>query len=112
MDYHGSFLDTYIGWPGKVHDARVFLNTCIYRKGTEGTLLLNWKRQINGVEVCNLICVAVESKFILFIGTSLPSATMADETICCHPTYDICTKKFQIPPKQSTYGCGKCLLAD
>ena len=88
VDYRGLFLDTYIGWPGKVHYARVFSNSCIYRKGTEGTLLPNWKRQINGVEVCNLIYVAVESKFILFIGTpinprrsSLPSATMADETI-------------------------------
>ena len=24
VDYRGLFLDTYIGWPGKVHDARVF----------------------------------------------------------------------------------------
>ena len=101
VDYRGLFLDTYIGWPGKVHDARVFSNSCIYRKGTEGTLLPNWKRQINGVEVCNLIYVAVESKFILFIGTpinpwrsSLPSATMADETICCYPTHNTGTKKF------------------
>ena len=106
VDYRGLFLDTYIGWPGKVHDARVFSNSCIYRKGTEGTLLPNWKRQINGVEVCNLIYVAVESKFILFIGTpinprrsSLPSATMADETVCCYPTHNIGTKKFQLPPK-------------
>ena len=99
VDYRGLFLDTYIGWPGKVHVARVFSNSCIYRKGREGILLPNWKRQINEVEVCNLIYVAVESKFILFIGTpinpwrsSLPSATMAYETICCHPTHNIGTK--------------------
>ena len=87
VDYCGLFSDTHIGWPGKVHDARMFSNSCIYRKGTEGTLLPNWKQQINGVEVC--------------IGTpinpwkySLPSATMANETICCHPTYNIGTKNF------------------
>ena len=57
VDFRGLFLDTYIGWPGKVHDARVFSNSCVYHKGREGTLLPNWKRQINGVEVCSLIYV-------------------------------------------------------
>ena len=51
VDFRGLFLDTYIGWPSKVHDARVFSNSSIYRKGREGTLLPGWKRLINGVEV-------------------------------------------------------------
>jgi len=40
MDFRGLFLDAYIGWPGKTHDARVFSNSSVYRKGSEGTLLL------------------------------------------------------------------------
>ena len=55
VDFRGLFLDTYIGWPGKVHDARVFSNSAMYCKRKEGTLLPPWKRRINGVEVCNFI---------------------------------------------------------
>ncbi len=43
VDYCGLFLDAYIGWPGKVHDARVFVNSSLYRKGKSGSILLNWK---------------------------------------------------------------------
>jgi len=57
VDFRGLFLDTYIGWPGKVHDARVFSNSSVYRKGREGTLLPDWKRRINGVEVHNYSCL-------------------------------------------------------
>ena len=39
VDFHGLFLDTYIGWPGEVHDARVFSNLAVYRKGRPCYLL-------------------------------------------------------------------------
>ena len=32
-----------IGWPGKVHDARVLVNSLLYRKAKSGTLLPDWK---------------------------------------------------------------------
>ena len=51
VDYRGLFLDAYIGWPGKVHDARVFVNSSVYRKGMNGTLLPDWKRLMCGVHV-------------------------------------------------------------
>ena len=44
-------MDTYIGWPGKLHDARVFSNSSICHKGREGTLFPAWNREINGVQV-------------------------------------------------------------
>ena len=51
VDYRGWFMDAYIGWPGKVHDARVLVNSSLYRKAMSGTLLPDWKRTISGVQV-------------------------------------------------------------
>ena len=55
VDFRGLFMDVYIGWPGKVHDARVFTNSSIYRKGVQGTLLPSWNKLINGVQVTKYI---------------------------------------------------------
>lgn len=51
VDFRGLFMDVYIGWPGKVHDARVFVNSSLYHKGMNSTLLPNWKRTLCGQEV-------------------------------------------------------------
>ena len=32
VDHKGRFMDIYIGWPGRVHDARVFSNSSIFAK--------------------------------------------------------------------------------
>ena len=42
------FIDTYIGWPGRVHDARVFVNSSLYKRGQAGTLFPDWKKTIAG----------------------------------------------------------------
>ena len=51
VDSQGHFIDVNIGWPGKVHDARVLANSTLYRKANSGTLLPDWKQTINGVDV-------------------------------------------------------------
>ena len=51
VDYRGIFLDIYLGWPGKVHDARVFSNSSLYAKAQQGTFLPDWTRQLSGVDV-------------------------------------------------------------
>ena len=51
VDYRGTFLDIYIGWPGKVHDARVFANSSLYDMAQHGTLLPDWKKNICGIDV-------------------------------------------------------------
>ena len=39
MDHEYIFRDICIGWPGSVHDARVFTNSLIYKEITENRLL-------------------------------------------------------------------------
>ena len=46
VDFCGLFMNVYIGWPWKVHDARVFVNSSLYKKGMNSTLLLDWKRNM------------------------------------------------------------------
>ena len=46
-----TFWDINVGWPGSVHDTRVFANTDIYSRGQAGTLFPDWKRKIKDVEI-------------------------------------------------------------
>ena len=55
VDYRGQFIDVYIGWPGKLHDARVFYNSSFYRKGCQGTLLFSQPVQLEGKDIPLLI---------------------------------------------------------
>ena len=48
VDFRGIFTDTYIGWPGRVHDARIFSNSDFFQKGSSGQLLPDQPRNING----------------------------------------------------------------
>ena len=52
-DHRYLFTDVYIGWPGRVHDARVLANSDIYRRGEAGTLIENRTVQVeaNGPEI-------------------------------------------------------------
>ena len=51
VDSHGLFIDVNIGWPGKVHDARVLVNSKFYNKCNSGNCFPNWKKRINDVDV-------------------------------------------------------------
>ena len=42
VDFRGIFMDVNIGWPGKVHDARVFVNSTLYQKACSGTMLSDY----------------------------------------------------------------------
>ena len=44
-----------MGWPGSVHDARVFASTDVYSREKAGTLFPNWKRKIQSVEISILL---------------------------------------------------------
>ena len=55
VNSRGRFIDVTIEWPGKVHDARVLVNSNFYHRGMAGRLLPDWKRVINGVNIPLLI---------------------------------------------------------
>ena len=50
-DHRYCFTNIYIGWPGSVHDARVFKNSDLYRKGQNRSLDRTTGKTINGVKV-------------------------------------------------------------
>ena len=64
VDHRGIFLDVNIGWPGKVHDARVFINSSLYKKGMNSSLFPNWKRTLSGVQVRVCVYVGVTVKLM------------------------------------------------
>ena len=44
-------MDVKIGWPGKVHDSRVLVNSSFYQRCNSGTVFPNWCSSTEGVEV-------------------------------------------------------------
>lgn len=51
VDHKMLIWDINVGWPGKVHDARVFSNSSLYQRGQSGTLLPGWTEMFEGVDV-------------------------------------------------------------
>ena len=50
-DHRCIFTNLTVGWPGKVHDARVFANSSIFRRFDGGGLVNNSVKVVDGVEV-------------------------------------------------------------
>ncbi len=55
VDFRGIFMNVNIGWPGKVHDARVFVNSLFYQQAESGTLFPTWTRTIKETEAPSVI---------------------------------------------------------
>ena len=52
VDCNYLYRDVVIGWPGSVHDARVFSNSAIFKKGNDGKLFpIELTKEINGEEI-------------------------------------------------------------
>ncbi|CAM5154938.1 unnamed protein product, partial [Natator depressus] len=51
VDHKGRFTNISVGWPGKVHDARIFRNSGLFQKLQEGTLFPDQKITVGDVEM-------------------------------------------------------------
>ena len=51
VDSEYLFRDINVGWPGSVHDARVYANSQFYQKVVEGNLLTGHSKIISGTDV-------------------------------------------------------------
>ena len=71
IDHEYIFRDICIGWPGSVHDARVFINSLIYKKITEDDILENEEVQtIGGCQVP--VCIVGDSAYPLLSWVMKP----------------------------------------
>ncbi|XP_065261278.1 uncharacterized protein LOC135879283 [Emys orbicularis] len=51
VDHKGRFIDINVGWPGKVHDARLFRNSGLFEQLQEGTYFPDQKITVGDVEL-------------------------------------------------------------
>ncbi|CAM5103404.1 unnamed protein product [Natator depressus] len=51
VDHKGHFTSINVGWPGKVHDTRIFRNSGLFQKLQEGTLFPDQKITVGDVEM-------------------------------------------------------------
>ncbi|XP_065435194.1 uncharacterized protein LOC135978000 [Chrysemys picta bellii] len=51
VDYKGHFTNINVGWPGRVHDARVFRNTTLFKRLQQGIYFPDQKITIGDVEM-------------------------------------------------------------
>ena len=61
VDFCGLFMYVYIGWPGKVHDAHIFVNSI--PKGKEWNCIAQLEEEHLGsgrMLYCNVVCAAID----------------------------------------------------
>ena len=79
------FLNICIGWPGSVHDARVFVNSSLYKKITDNQLIPDKTEEIGSVDMS--LYMIVDSAYPLQSWLMKPFSYSSDFTTMQH-TYN------------------------
>jgi hypothetical protein len=80
VDCNYIFRDVVIGWPGSVHDARVFSNSAIFAKGRDNYLLPDdLNREICGVEMPPVILADPACPLLSWVLKGYPIGTRQQE---------------------------------
>ncbi|XP_065433650.1 uncharacterized protein LOC135977315 [Chrysemys picta bellii] len=78
VDHREHFIDINAGWPGKVHDARIFRNTCLFRKLQAGIFFPDQK--ITVVEVEMPIVILGDTAYPLMLWLMKPYTGSLDSS--------------------------------
>ena len=95
------YLGTYVGWPGSVHDARVFVNSSLYRKAMNKESLQDNIRELNGTNVPVSLIGDAGYPLLQWLLKPFPYNTNLSSQ----------QKNFQLSSVTSTYCLRKCLWA-
>ena len=97
VDHEYRFWNISVGWPGRVHVARVLNNSELFERAQAGTLLSS--------------SLLIHGTFALAGRPRLSSAAFADKTLCTAQQFIKCSKNLQLQIEQSKNGGRKCLWA-
>ena len=91
-DHKYRFLDVYTGWPGSVHDARVFANSPIYMKGIDGKLFPNITRKVDDKDVPIVLLGDSAYPLLPWLMKPFPHTTLSEE----QQRYNYCLSRARI----------------
>ena len=79
VDHDYLFRDICVGWPGSVHDARIFINSHIYKRITQDNILAGRERTLSGCQVP--VCIIGDSAYPMQTWLMKPFADNSSLTL-------------------------------
>ena len=73
VDHARRFIDVYVGWPGRVHDARVFSNSSLYQRGQNNSLFPDLTEAIAGRDVPLVLIGDLAYPLLLWLMKAYPN---------------------------------------
>ena len=91
-DHKYRFLDVYTGWPGSVHDVRVFANSPLYMKGIDGKLFPNITRKVDDKDMSIVLLGDSAYTLLPWLMKPFPHTTLSEE----QQRYNYCLSRDRI----------------